>query len=38
MPRESQDVGSLEETAQAKTITFKQHVADSGLQIPLVSV
>jgi hypothetical protein len=38
MSRESQDVGSIEEVAQAKTITFKQHVADSSMQIPLVSV
>jgi len=38
MPRESPDVGSVEETAQAKTITSKQHVAYSSMQIPLVSV
>jgi hypothetical protein len=38
MSRESPHVGSIEEVAQAKTMTSKQHVADSSMQIPLVSV
>jgi hypothetical protein len=38
MPRESPHVGSIEKVTQAKTMTLKQHVADLGLQIRLVSV